>query len=63
MTDRAILSIAHQVIIVADHKKFGRASSVFVGPASDVHVLITDTETPQEFVMELRELGIDVKQV
>jgi DeoR/GlpR family transcriptional regulator of sugar metabolism len=63
MTDRAILSIAHQVVVVADHEKFGRVSSVLVGPVTSAHMIITDTSTPQERVAELHELGIDVQLV
>jgi DeoR/GlpR family transcriptional regulator of sugar metabolism len=63
MTDRAILSIAPQVIVVADHRKFGRVSSVLVGPVTAAHLVITDRETPQECVDELSELGLEVMLV
>ncbi len=62
MTDRAILSIAPQVIVVADHTKFGRVSSVLVAPVTAAHVIITDTDIPQEIVAEFRELGLEVIQ-
>lgn len=63
MTDRAILSIAPRIIVVADHSKFGRVSSVLVGPVSLAHVIITDDKTSNEYVYELRELDIEVIQV
>jgi DeoR/GlpR family transcriptional regulator of sugar metabolism len=62
MTDRAILTIAPQVIVVADHRKFGRVSSVLVGPVTVAQIVITDKATPQECVLELQNLGIDVIQ-
>jgi DeoR family transcriptional regulator of aga operon len=62
MTDRAILSIAPQVIVVADHRKFGRVSSVLVGPVTVAQLIITDQATTQECVIELQNLGIDVIQ-
>lgn len=63
MTDRAILSIAPKVIVVADHRKFGRVSSVLVGPVTAAHLIITDQETPHDSVLELKEMGIEVIQV
>jgi DeoR family transcriptional regulator of aga operon len=62
-TDRAILSIAPQIVVVADHRKFGRVSSVLVGPVTVAHTVITDKATSQECVAELQELGIQVLQV
>ena len=63
MTDRTILRIAPQVIIVADHTKFGRVSSVLVAPVTAAHVIITDLGTPAETVAELRALGLEVRTV
>ncbi len=63
MTDRAILGIAPQVVVVADHTKFGRVSSNLVAPATAAHVIITDLGTPAETVAELQGLGLDVRQV
>jgi len=60
MTDRAALSIAPQVIVVADHLKLGRVSSMLVGPVTTAHTIITGSEAPEEIVTELRELGIEV---
>lgn len=62
-TDRAILKIAPQVIVVADHHKFGRISTVLVGPVTVAQIIITGREAPQETVTELNELGIEVIQV
>jgi DeoR/GlpR family transcriptional regulator of sugar metabolism len=63
MTDRAVLDIAPQVIVIADHRKFGRVSSVLVGPVTAAHLVITDGATSPECIAELRELGIEVMQV
>jgi DeoR/GlpR family transcriptional regulator of sugar metabolism len=63
MTDRAILSIAPQVVVVADHTKFGRVGSVVVAPVTAAHLIITDTATPPETVAELQALGLQVRTV
>jgi DeoR/GlpR family transcriptional regulator of sugar metabolism len=62
MTDRAIISIAPQVIILADHTKFGRVNSMLVAPVTAANIIITDQDTPQEFVEQLRERGVQVIQ-
>jgi DeoR/GlpR family transcriptional regulator of sugar metabolism len=63
MTDRAILNIAPKVIVVADHNKFGKVSSVLVGPVTLAHMVITDKATPMECVNELQEMGIEILKV
>lgn len=63
MTDRAILDIGTQIIVVADHTKFGRVSSVFVAPVTSAQVIITDKDAPEDIVISLQELGLDVRQV
>ena len=60
MTDRAILAIAPRIIIVADHTKFNRVSSVFVAPITAAQTIITDNGILPEFASQMRELGIDV---
>lgn len=60
MTDRAILGIAPQVVIVADHTKFGRVCPVAVAPITAAHVIVTDSEVPPDIVTELRQRGPDV---
>jgi DeoR/GlpR family transcriptional regulator of sugar metabolism len=63
MTDRAILGMAAQVVIVADHTKLGRLSPVAVAPVTVAHVIITDRGAPGEAVAELRQRGLDVRLV
>lgn len=63
ITDRAILSIAPCNIILADHSKLGRVSTVFLAPITSAHVLITDQDAPAEIVSEIEELGLEVQLV
>jgi len=60
MTDRAIIRSAPEVILVADHSKFGKVSTALVAPITAVHRIVTDSATPADIVAELRELGIEV---
>ena len=60
MTDRRILQLSKQVIIVADHTKCGRVSTAFVAPLSVVDTLVTDSEAPADFVDALIRQGLKV---
>jgi DeoR/GlpR family transcriptional regulator of sugar metabolism len=62
-TDRAILSIGRQVILVADHTKCERVSTTFVAPLTAINILITDTQAPPHFVRDMRARGIEVLTV
>jgi DeoR/GlpR family transcriptional regulator of sugar metabolism len=63
MTDRAVMSIGRQVIIVADHSKFDRISSVLVAPVTSANVIVTDTDTSAECIEQLKEIGVHLMVV
>lgn len=58
MTDRAILRIGREVIVIADHTKCGVVSTAFVAPLSAIHTLVTDTSAPPGFVKAVSAQGI-----
>lgn len=60
MTDRTIIHLAPEVILVADHTKFGTVSAALVAPVTSVSKIVTDTAALPEVIEELRELGIEV---
>lgn len=62
-TDRKILSITRNVILVADHTKCERASSVFLAPLTMVNTFVTDDRAPPDFLAALRKLGIEALAV
>jgi DeoR family fructose operon transcriptional repressor len=47
-------------IALADHSKFGTQSFAYVGPVSDIDVLVTDSGTDSKYVKGLREAGLEV---
>jgi DeoR family transcriptional regulator of aga operon len=59
-TDRAILNIGQQVVLVADHTKCKRVATTFVAPVDAVDILITDTKAPADFVEALRKIRVNV---
>ncbi len=60
MTDRAILKIGREVIVVADHTKCGASATAFVAPITSVHTLITDATTSADFVSAVQAQGVKV---
>jgi len=51
---------APEVILVADHSKFGKVSTALVAPITSVHKIVTDAGTPPQIVADLRDRGIEV---
>ncbi len=60
LTDRAIMSSGRQVIIVADHTKVNRVSTVLLAPLDSIHTFVTDTNVDQKFVQALKKQRIQV---
>jgi len=63
MTDRTILKIGREVIVVADHTKCAVVSTAVVAPITAVHTLITDTGTPLDFITAVSAQGVTVMAV
>lgn len=60
MTDRAILKAGQEIIVLADHTKFGRAATVLLAPIESIHTIVTDEQTPQNFINAVKAKGIQV---
>lgn len=58
-TDRAILKVGREVILVADHSKINRVSTTFLAPLTDIHKLVTDKQTPRAFISALKAQGVN----
>ena len=57
---RTLMEISAEVILIADHTKFGRVAGFIVAEAGSIHKIVTDTAAPQDDVEALRALGIEV---
>jgi DeoR/GlpR family transcriptional regulator of sugar metabolism len=62
ITDRIIIQCAREVILVADHSKFGKVATSIVAPITAVHRIVTDQQIAPEIVQRLCLLGIEVIQ-
>jgi DeoR family transcriptional regulator of aga operon len=60
LTDRAILKSGREVIIVADHTKVNRVSTVLLAPLSSMHTFVTDSQADKKFIQALKRQGIQV---
>ncbi len=60
MTDRMIIAMAPELILVADHTKFSRKASAIVADFSHVATFVTDPGIDPEILARIQELGITV---
>lgn len=59
---RAMIDSAREVIVVADHSKFGCVAFSQICPFDKVHCLITDAGAPVEFLKAVEKAGVKVLQ-
>ena len=60
LTDRAILKIGREVILVADHTKVNRVATVLLAPLDVMHTFVTDSQADKKVLQALKKKGIDV---
>jgi len=60
LTDRTIIEMATELILVVDHTKFGKVGSAYVAPVTRVTTLVTDWEADPDMLRGYEELGIRV---
>lgn len=58
MTDRTIIEMAPELILVADHTKFGKVASAYIAPVERITTLVTNSSTEPEILGHLQEMGI-----
>lgn len=60
MTDRAILDIGVQRVLVVDHSKFGKFATARVVPLSAVQIAISDDALGAALIAQIHEQGVEV---
>lgn len=58
----AMITNARQVVVLCDSSKLGTDYLVSFAPLDNIDVVITDTDAPAPFVVDLKERGIEVVQ-
>jgi DeoR/GlpR family transcriptional regulator of sugar metabolism len=61
-TTRRIVSMASNLVILADASKLGRKAAAFIAPLTRVTTLITNREADAHFVTRAKALGVQVIQ-
>lgn len=59
-TKKAMIEIAKEVIVVADHSKFEKSYFTTIATMEKIDLLITDDKTPQELIEKFIEAGVGV---
>lgn len=59
-TKRLMIERSEEVIILADHTKFGRASTVYLADFEDIDKVVTDDSPPADQLTELIKAGVDI---
>ena len=57
-TDRTIIGMSPELIVLADHTKFGKVASAFIAPVQTISTIVTDWETEPQTIESLEALGI-----
>jgi len=60
LTDRAILKIGREVILVADHTKVNRVATALLAPLDSMQIFVTDSKADKKFIQVLKKKGIQV---
>ena len=60
LTDRAILKIGREVILVADHTKVNRVATALLSPLDVMHTFVTDSKADKKFIQALKKQSINV---
>lgn len=57
---KMVTKAARTRIALADHSKFGKQCFAYVGPVTDINILVTDVLTEPKHLKELRDSGVQV---
>ncbi len=57
---KALVSIAKKIVLLADHTKFEARSLCLSIPISEIHCVVTDTDTNPQHIEQLRSMGKQV---
>ena len=60
LTDRAILKIGREGILVTDHSKVNRVSTALLAPLSSMNTFVTDSKADKKFNQALKKQNIKI---
>lgn len=59
-TTRKILSMSDNLVILADHTKFGHIAAAFIAPVARLSTLVTDAQADPGFIQQIERTGVRV---
>jgi DeoR/GlpR family transcriptional regulator of sugar metabolism len=62
-SDQTLIASAREIIVAADHTKFGRLAMVRVAPIKRIRRILTGVELPDSVTTQLQEQGVIVDRV
>jgi len=62
-SDRNIMASTREIIVLADHTKFGKIATMRQAPIKSIQRLVTDSGTPDRYITALREQGVEVVSI
>ena len=63
MTDQAILNMSKNVIVVADHAKFGHVAAIRTAPVTAATTIDTNSGGPKDILEAIRNMGVRIIEV
>jgi DeoR family transcriptional regulator, aga operon transcriptional repressor len=60
MTDQAILNVSSNIIIVADHSKFGYVAAIRTAPVTAANTIVTNRGGPRDIIDAIRQMGVRI---
>ena len=63
ITDQAILGVSRNIVVVADHSKFGYVAAIRTAPVTAATTIITDGGGPKDVLEAIRKMGVHVIEI
>lgn len=63
ITDQAIFNISRNIIVVADHSKFGHVAAIRTAPVTTAAKIVTDAGGPKDILQTIRQMGVQIIEV
>jgi DeoR family transcriptional regulator of aga operon len=60
LTDRAIMKVGREVIVVADYTKVNRIATALLAPLDSMQTFVTDSKADKKFIQVIKKQGIIV---
>jgi DeoR/GlpR family transcriptional regulator of sugar metabolism len=60
ITDQAIMNMSENLIVAADHTKFGHVAAIKTAPITRATKIVTDSQVPDAILNSIEDIGVEV---